>query len=300
MSPDLIKKLNNAISQKDLITGLRSVLLLITGLEVKSRKALQEVKQVQKEIIDVQKEVGIDVKKVKLISQMVKRRKELKGDKGEDGTNYTLTKKDKKEIAKSVTVPVVEKVIEKTEVIKELPIITNEVTNEIKEVAVTDTAEDIRNKLELLFGEDRLDVESIKGLSKKIGKLDEKVSNATVRVSGGVTAKSKHTFENKTFDADGPGNTITNIDLSTDVTGNLPATNLNSGTNADATTFWRGDNSWQPATTGFTGDLLDSTSTIIGTVKDGLIQTVVFNLDKILLETGDYILLETGDKILTE
>lgn len=83
-------------------------------------------------------------------------RKRLKGDKGD---SYVLTAKDKKDIAKSIEVPVYEKQV---------------VTNEIVEVAVADTAEDIVTKLESLKEEERLDVSAVKGVDELVqGKIDE-------------------------------------------------------------------------------------------------------------------------------
>lgn len=67
-----------------------------------------------------------------------------------DGEDYVLTKEDKDEIVKSIDVPIVEKIIEKTETIIEKPITIDKTKTVVKEVAKYEEAEVIAEKLSRL------------------------------------------------------------------------------------------------------------------------------------------------------
>ena len=97
-----------------------------------------------------------------------------------NGEDYVLTDSDKKEIASQIKVPIVEKEIriEKTETIKEVPVVTNNVTNEIKEVAVTDEPIVIAEKLNTL--KEVVDQDVIKGLSDLKKRIELSLFNPTM------------------------------------------------------------------------------------------------------------------------
>lgn len=82
---------------------------------------------------------------------------------GKNGQDYILTEQDKIEIANKITIPIVEKIIEK-------PIITEV----IKEIAKYETPAEERDKLENLKNGEKLSIQAIEGLAKKLEELDKK------------------------------------------------------------------------------------------------------------------------------
>lgn len=137
-------------------------LKLIQELKDDVEVTLDDLEFVRNKIDSGELESLFDV--VSLINNKIENLKLQKGDKGD---SYVLTAQDKKEIAASIKVPVVEKVIEKIETIIEQPI----VTNEIKEVAVSDTGEHIVSKINELPIESenlKIDASHIKNLPEFI------------------------------------------------------------------------------------------------------------------------------------
>jgi hypothetical protein len=71
------------------------------------------------------------------------------GAPGKDGKDYVLTQADKEEIASYIKVPVVEKVVEKTEVVREIPVVTETIKED------TGAIEKVKEELEKEIAEIR-------------------------------------------------------------------------------------------------------------------------------------------------
>ena len=189
-------------------------------------KAFDELEEKFDETVAEIKDATPDLK------QILETIKGKDGEDGEDGKDYVLTEQDKKDIAGSITVPVVTKVIEKTEVIREKPM----VTNNIVEVLKYEDAYQIADKLNETEG--IIDHKVIKGFHDALDiKMSEGISKGISR-SGGMSGMNVYVAGSKKGIVKAinfAGMTYSKVNGLDTVTGNTTATGMESYNTVDQT-----------------------------------------------------------------
>lgn len=146
----------------------------------------ETIEKVEEKFEKTVEKIKAEVPDLNKVLESVKGKDGDKGDKPiagvdypipENGKDYILTEEDKKYIASCIEVPIVEKVIERTEVIKEQPIVKTEI---VKEVTTTidksETATEIINKLESVEEESqKLSINAIKGWKEVVEPLKNSI-----------------------------------------------------------------------------------------------------------------------------
>ncbi len=123
----------DTVTQEDFVYAFEQLLTFVQNLKDSNDSHMLE--------IDAKVDDALDKGLVKLAtyygSEWTKIKEKV--DSLRNGNDYVLTEADKQEIASLITVPVVERIIQKTEVTKEQPI--------IREVSMKDTADEIVSKV---------------------------------------------------------------------------------------------------------------------------------------------------------
>lgn len=172
----LVKYLANAESKPLAVQNTLDILEMDDDIE-EIQNSIQDLEETS---IRINSEVAILRDILEPFAEAKKGDPGEKGDPGDDGESYTLTEQDKQEIAKLITVPVVEKVvdkvIERVEVIKEVPIVTKEIVQvqSIDEELLPQYGTKFRDGLELIQEEsDKLRIEAIGFLKERLDRLEK-------------------------------------------------------------------------------------------------------------------------------